>query len=68
MPPNPADRPARYHTFLLSVWEEGGDGLGWRFRLEDPHTGERVGFRSLSELTRYLGDWASRNLDEPLGG
>ena len=64
MPPNPTERPVRYHTFLLSLWDEAGRMPSWRFSLEDPHTGKRVGFRSLDELTRYLMDWTGRSPDE----
>lgn len=57
MPPNPSDRPARYHTFLLKLWEEAGRAPNWRCSLENPHTGERVGFKDLAELTIFLTRW-----------
>jgi hypothetical protein len=60
MPPNPTGRLPRYHTFLLRLWEEA-ENAGWRFSLENPHTGERIGFRSADELARYLRDWSGRN-------
>ena len=42
------DTPPRYRTYLLTVWEERSHDpaahVVWRFRLEDPRTGERRGF------------------------
>ena len=29
----------------------------WRYSLENPHTGERVGFRTADEVGRFLGQW-----------
>lgn len=57
----PRKRPARYHIFLLSLWEEGGafpdEARVWRFSLEQAQTAGRKGFRSLAELTAYLEAW-----------
>ncbi len=54
-------RLSRYHVFILSLWEEGGDYLGdsaqWRFSLENARGAERKGFKDLAELTAYLGGW-----------
>lgn len=61
MPQNSTDQPPRYHTFLLSLWEEHSDGLPvWRFSLENPHTGERLGFKALDEMVAYLRVWVQR--------
>lgn len=42
----------------MAFWQEAdepADGhASWRFSLEDPHTGERVGFKSIEELARHL--------------
>jgi hypothetical protein len=50
-------RPAPYHAWLLRCWQEPGatapDG-GWRFSLEDPHTGVRRGFGDLAALLAFL--------------
>jgi len=44
-----------YHSFLLRLWRVHVDGkLVWRASLENPFTGERKGFASLSELVVYL--------------
>lgn len=52
------DQPPRYFAYLLRIWEERtGDGkerLGWRFHLEDTHTGRYHGFADLSALLAYL--------------
>jgi hypothetical protein len=31
----------------------------WRYALENPHTGERIGFRNVAELTRFLNQWVA---------
>lgn len=59
-----ADRPFRYHLFILSLWEESGrtppdHPLNWRFSLENPHTSERIGFKNLTELTHFLDNWTN---------
>ena len=50
--------PPRYRTFLLTLWEERNRDRGsapvWRFRLEDPRTGQRRGFASLEALVEAL--------------
>jgi hypothetical protein len=60
MPQDLTHRTPRYHTFLLSLWEEAGSAPGWRCSLENPHTGERKGFKSLDELTAYLREWTQK--------
>ncbi len=46
---------ARYSSFLLRLWHAGDDGSPvWRASLENPHTGEHLGFASLRELFTYL--------------
>jgi hypothetical protein len=50
--------PPRYRTFLLTLWEERNQDPNspavWRFRLEDPRTGQRQGFASLAEMVASL--------------
>jgi hypothetical protein len=58
-----------YHSFVLTLWRES-DGLPnappvWRYALENPHTGERIGFRSVAELTRFLNQWVALLSPEP---
>jgi hypothetical protein len=44
-----------YAAYLLRMWREKGTGLTrWRASLQDPHSGERVGFANLEELFGYL--------------
>ena len=52
------DKPPRYRSYLLTFWEERGRDpdapVAWRFRLEDPHTGQRRGFADLEALAAAL--------------
>ena len=42
-------------SFLLRLWSSGElCNSAWRASLEDPHTGQRVGFASLDHLFAYL--------------
>jgi hypothetical protein len=54
------EKPPRYRSYLLILWEERGRDASspgvWRFRLEDPQTGKRLGFGSIDELFGYLQD------------
>jgi hypothetical protein len=43
-----------YLSFLLRLWRESGEEAVWRASLEDPHTGERMGFASLEALVAFL--------------
>mgnify|MGYP003702702521 CR=1 FL=1 len=45
----------RYISYLLRLWQtESDEGLVWRASLENPQSGERLGFISLAELCAYL--------------
>jgi hypothetical protein len=47
--------PPDYAAYLLRLWREtGGRQAQWRASLQNPHTGERVGFSSLQELFAFL--------------
>ena len=50
--------PPRYRTLLLTLWEERNRGRDspqvWRFRLEDPRSGQQRGFDSLETLVEAL--------------
>lgn len=42
-------------SYLLRMWQvQGADSLGWRASLENPHTGEKFFFASLSRLYQFL--------------
>ena len=45
----------RYVAYLIRLWLAGGAGEPvWRGSLEDPHTGNRLGFADLASLFEYL--------------
>ena len=44
-----------YLAYLLRIWHIKGEGeLGWRASLEDPHSGEMLGFPNIEALIDYL--------------
>lgn len=44
-----------YVSYLLRLWRvRETDQFTWRASLDDPSTGERLGFTSLSELFEFL--------------
>ena len=50
--------PPIHHTYLLTIWEERSvqappDNV-WRYRLEDPHSGKKYLFATLTEVTQFL--------------
>lgn len=57
------ERPLRHHSFILSLWPEGGTLPNappvWRMSLQDPHTDQRRGFKDLAELVRFLQEWTA---------
>lgn len=67
MPQDQSHRPPRYHTFLLSLWDEAGGTPAWRCSLENPHTGERRGFKTINELAAYLKEWTQKPPPETAG-
>jgi hypothetical protein len=52
--PREVGTPDGYMSYLLRLWREGGESVGWRASLHDPRTGERMGFASVDELFGYL--------------
>lgn len=56
-------RPLRYHSFILSLWQETGATTDsppvWRYRLENPHTAEQHGFKNVAELLIFLEAWTA---------
>ena len=65
---NAFDKPPCYRTYLLTCWGEQSqdpfEPVAWRFRLEDPHTGQRRGFASLEALVAALQrEMAERSTD-----
>jgi hypothetical protein len=51
-------KPPRYRTYLLTIWEERSQDpalpVAWRFRLEDPRSGQRHGFGDFEEMMAFL--------------
>ena len=47
------ERPVEYFSYLLRMWRTGKESA-WRASLEDPRTGERLGFGSLEALCEFL--------------
>lgn len=43
-----------YRSYLLRIWLESDDSPVWRAMLENPNTGERHGFSSLSALFTFI--------------
>jgi len=48
----PSDK--KYRSYLLRLWCADTVDPCWRASLEDPQTGERVGFASLEQLFAFL--------------
>ena len=45
----------QYVSYLLRLWRADGDeAVAWRASLQDPHTGQRIGFADLRRLFEYL--------------
>jgi hypothetical protein len=54
-------QPSHRHSYLLRLWCAGEPQSGnWRASLEDPFTGERVGFASLEQLFAFLMELSER--------
>lgn len=53
-----------YHNFILTIWAEASERLSqplrWHFRLENPHTAEQQGFKTVSDLTTFLSQWTNQ--------
>ena len=66
------DKPPRYRSYLITMWEErSGDtevSVEWRFRMEDPHTGQRRGFANFEALVAALQQEIDDSTAEEPGG
>jgi len=47
--------------FLLTMWQE--DETAWRFQLEDPRSGQRMGFAEIESLVDGLHDVIDKQSD-----
>lgn len=46
---------SHYYSYLLRLWLPGDEGdVAWHASLDDPKTGERLGFPTLQALWTYL--------------
>jgi hypothetical protein len=50
-----------YRSYLLRLWCADTLDRCWRASLEDPRTGERIGFASLEQLFAFLMDQVERD-------
>ena len=51
------DRAPRYHTYLLTCWQERDEVAGtvtWRFKLETPRSGRRCIFKTFKEVMETI--------------
>jgi hypothetical protein len=48
------EKPTRYYSYLLRLWQISSDESIWRASLQTPGSGERRGFASLRELFDFL--------------
>jgi hypothetical protein len=52
-----SEKQTPYRSYLLRLWPATEQGrVTWRASLENPHTGERLGFASLERLFAFLED------------
>ena len=53
-------------SYILRLWRvDLSKPAVWRASLENPETGQRIGFASLEQLFAYLMDLVERNPDVP---
>ena len=46
---------SQYHVYMLRIWTQGQEqAQAIRLSIEDPRTGQRVGFGTLHELLAFL--------------
>jgi hypothetical protein len=68
MPEPLRQRQNLYKYFLLSLWQEYGpekdSPITWRLKLENPATGEQIGFHDLRGLNKYLSDWMNEKMED----
>ncbi len=53
----------KYRSYLLRLWCAETPDQCWRASLEDPHTGERIGFASLEQLFAFLMEQVERDTE-----
>jgi len=53
-------KPEEYLSYVLRLWCEGKQGGRWLSSLQNPITGERIGFASMDELFEFLRNKTSK--------
>jgi hypothetical protein len=54
-PFNVESKPGQRRSYLLRLWCSNAQGAScWQASLEDPYTGQRIGFANLEHLFAYL--------------
>lgn len=54
-----------YRSYLLRLWRRGGAHAFWLVSLENPQSGERLGFPNLQAMMEYLqGELENSNLED----
>ncbi len=58
-----------YRSYVLRLWEERPPGRAqpigqWRFSLEDPHNGARLGFADIDQLIAFLKNQMQNTTEE----
>lgn len=54
------DKHPIYYAYLLRVWRDGPDNP-WRATLEDPHTGDVIGFATIEQLYDFIQSQVAEN-------
>ena len=55
----PAD--PQYRVYVLRLWRTESPDLSWRASLENPRTGERIGFENFERLFAFLMEQVERD-------
>ena len=53
----------QYRVYVLRLWRTESPDLSWRASLENPRTGERVGFESIERLFAFLMEQVERDTE-----
>ena len=60
--PDTESKPEQRRSFLLRLWCSNAQGAScWQASLEEPHTGERIGFADLEQLFMFLMEQVESN-------
>ena len=53
----------KYRSYLVRLWRVETPGQSWRASLEDPRTGQRIGFAGLEQLFAFLMEQVERDTE-----